>query len=105
MPLNASFSSLARFPPFSGQAGIRLDDDTACFHVDKQAQQHPQLRDDRIPHPYTAQVAIPSVVNNWRSQDNRKRLHPLGDDSFHPDSTANFRIVSRDLLRMCTKYP
>ncbi|KAJ5668496.1 uncharacterized protein N7477_007066 [Penicillium maclennaniae] len=117
VPRNASFESPARPPPFSGHVGVHLESDTvrgplpffnptqARFQLDEHAQLHPKLLEDKIPHPYATQVALPGVVINWRSRDNRKGRHPLGVDSFHPDSTASFRVVSRGLLRMCTECP
>ncbi|KAJ6112143.1 hypothetical protein N7523_008204 [Penicillium sp. IBT 18751x] len=116
MPRNASFESPARPPPFSGHVGVHLEHDTvrgslsffnptqARFQLDEHAQ-HPKLLEDKIPHRHATQVALPGVVINWRSRDNRKGRHPLGVDSFHPDSTASFRVVSRGLLRMCTEIP
>lgn len=117
MPRNTSFASPGRSAPFAGHAGVRLAHETvrgplsffnptqARFHVEDQAQLHPGLTDDKLPHPHAAQVTLPGAVINWRSRDNRKGRHPLGGQPSHLDSTASFRAVGRGLLRMCTECP
>ncbi|KAJ5601868.1 hypothetical protein N7510_011402 [Penicillium lagena] len=116
MPRNTSFASPGRLPPFAGHVGVRLDHETvrgplsffnptrARFHVEDQAQIHPGLIDDKLPHRHATQVALPAYIH-WRSRDNRKGRHPLGVDPSHPDSTSSFRAVGRGLLRMCTECP
>ncbi|QKX58083.1 uncharacterized protein TRUGW13939_05204 [Talaromyces rugulosus] len=116
MPRNTSFASPGRLSPFARHVGVHLDHDTvqgplsffnptrARFHLDDQAQLHPELIDDKLPHAHATQIALPAFLN-WRSRDNRKGRHPLGVDASYPESTASFRAVGRGLLRMCTEYP